>query len=311
MSSMITSPVGQQMADTSQQGVGGQSPPGQPTVQQATQQQQDAPADHAQAQDGRPVGTQQDAQNAQLAKNPNARIPATPQEQAQYIQLVTRFILMLHDMRPSGTGNPSPTEAALKQLNNPNLPIPAAVGQTTANLVFILHNMAKAHGVQYDPDVMLHAVDECVIATYLLGQAAHIFKGTPPYQGLQEGQAYPFTDGEQNLIGRAKFVAVQSFGKMMQQHGLISEEDRQQATQFWHTQIQHEVQNDYVDPAVIQRLVHSGALQRGASQDSAAPSAPAGNPADNAAPPPPPTPPAPPPPPPSQGVAPPTQPGAQ
>jgi hypothetical protein len=312
----IPSPMGQQMAQAAgpQQPQQAAPPPPPPTPQQLDQQQQSAPASHDDATNGRPVGTQQDQQDQQLQQDPNAKIPASQTEQAQYMQLVSRFILMTHDMRkPQGGNGMSPVETTLAQLNNPKVPISRAIGMTVANVIFYLERMAKAHGVDYGPDVLFHGADECVVAMYLMGSAAKIFKGTPPFKGLPpDGQPYAFDPGEQNLIARAKMVAVQEFGKLMQHAGLITNQDRSNATDFWKQQITHENATGKVDPSVLQALSKSGALTRAqdpGSDNSASQTSPS-NPADSATPPGPPS--APPPPPPAGGgIAPPTAPGGQ
>lgn len=256
MVNLITQPMGQAMAGQAQ---GGAQPSN--LAQQATQAQQSQPMPQDQAagsdSDPRPVGTQQDAQNAKLAQNgdsPMNRVPATPEEQAQYTQLVTRFVLMISDMRPGPTGK-SPVDLALEQLNNPKLSVAQAVGYTTAQIIFILHNGAKAQKVQYDPDVLFHGADECIVATYLLGLARGIFKGMPPFKGLSDNQdSYPFEQSEVTVIAHAKLYAVQRFGKLMEQNGQISPNEKQQAIDFWHQQVTREIKNHEVDDTVMKQL---------------------------------------------------------
>jgi hypothetical protein len=254
MADLITQPMGQAMAGQAQAGSDN-------LAQQATQAQQSQPVPQDQAAgsdtDPRPVGTQQDAQNAQLAQNgdsPMNRVPATPEEQAQYTQLVTRFVLMISDMRPGPNGK-SPVDLALDQMNNPKLSVAQAVGYTTAQIIFILHNGAKSQKVQYDPDVLFHGADECIVATYLLGLARGIFKGMPPFKGLGDNQeSYPFDPKEITVIAHAKLYAVQKFGKLMQRSGQISETEKQQAIDFWHQQVTREIKNHEVDDTVMEQL---------------------------------------------------------
>jgi hypothetical protein len=257
MANLITDPMGQQMA--------GQAAPPTPApgglAQAATDQQQNAPIPQDQAagsaQDPRAVGSVQNRQQAQSQANdddPTAKVPATPAEQAQYTQLVNRYVLMISDMRPSPSGQ-SPLELALRMMNNPKLPLPAAIGYATAQLIFILHHGAKVQKFSYDPDVMFHAADECVASTYLLGLARGLFKGMPPFKGLGEGDnGYPFETAEINVIGHAKLYAVQRFGAMMQAAGEITVDERQQAVDFWNQQIQREIKSGAVDESVIEQM---------------------------------------------------------
>lgn len=299
MADLITAPMGQMMAGQDQPADPAQAAP-QPNnlAQQATQQQQNAPAspDQSSGSDSnpKPVGTQQDAQNAQNASNGNSpmnRVPATPQEQAEYNQLVSRYVLMISDMRPSPGHGKSPLDSCLQQMNNPKQTVAMAVGYTTAQEMFILHNGAKQQKFQYSPDVMFHAADECIVATYLLGQARGIFKGTPPYQGLKEdATSYPFTKEEINIIGHAKLFATQKFGALMQSHGQISTTERQQAMDFWHQQIVREIKSGEVDPSIIKKMSQIKGIAQAANNPSAPQVVPEPPPA------PPPAPPAPPPP---------------
>lgn len=250
MADLIQSPMGQQMSDAAGNPIG--------QLQTASENQ---PADPSQSsgssQDPRPIGTEDDANQQKLQQDPNAKVPASPRDQAEYTQLVTRFVLMIHDMRRSHPGALSPTESTLKQLNNPNLTVAQAVGNTTAQLIFILHNAAKHMKVQYSPDVLFHGADECAAAVYLLGLAAGIFKGTPPFKGVpKEGQPYPFDQQDIAILGKAKIAAVQHFGKLMESQGMITDQERQQAMGFWQQQITHEVNSGKVDESVVQKMMN-------------------------------------------------------
>ena len=264
MADQIQSPMGQQMADAAQGVAPPQAPtaPPPPSPQQIDQQAQNQPAPQDSAQDGHPVGTVGDQQRQQQQDNPSGGSAVTATEQAQYVQLVTRFIMMTHSMVSQGDGKPSALKATVDVLNNPKVPISKAVGITTANAIFAIHNMAKSHGVSYDPDVLFHGADECVVAIYLMGQAAGVFKGTPPYQGFDGEKTYPFTPGEQNLLARAKMVAVAHFGKALENAKMITDGERQQATDFWQKQISHELKSGFVDPKVIDDLKKSGLASR-------------------------------------------------
>lgn len=255
---------------------------GQDMAQAGTEQQGPSPDDHAaalaQAQhqfdntpagqpsdngDQRPVGTAKDQRDAEISKDPSAKVQASPQEQAQYVQLVTRFILMISDNRQHSADHPSPSDAALKQLNNPKLSVAQAVGQTTAQLIFILHNAAKSQKVQYDPDVLFHAADECIAATYLKGLARGIFHGMPEYKGIPSSGEYPFEPAEMHMLAQAKIYAVQWFGRLMQQTGQITPAEKNEAMNFWQQQIKREVNSGQVSDQTIEKLIRAHMMSQG------------------------------------------------
>lgn len=238
--------------------------PQQGLAQAATDQQQNAPVPQDQAagseQDPRAVGTVQQRQQAQMKANdndPTTPVAATPMEQAQYTQLVNRFVLMISDPRPSPSGH-SPCEQAIQMMNNPSVPLPQAIGFATAQQIFILHHGAKVQGHSYEPDVMFHAADECVASMYLLGLARGLFKGMPPYKPQPAGQPYPFEPAEVNVIGHAKLYTVQKFGAMLQQNGEIQLTERKQAVDFWQQQIQREIKSGEVDQSLIEKMQNDG-----------------------------------------------------
>lgn len=251
MADLITNPIGQDMVQAAQGGVGGMPDPSTQVAANQTSDQQ------------RPKGTVQDQREATLSRDPNARLPATPNMQAQYTQLVTRFLLFVHDLRqkPVAPGQSkqdhhrSPAELFINQMNNPKLPVADAVGRATANALFILHNSAKQQKVSYNPNVMFRAADECVIAMYLLGNARGIFNGVPAFKGKQAGVPYKLDPSEKLIILRAKMAAVQWFGSLMQKSGQISPKERQAALQHWQQQIKQEVAQGKVTDSQVQNIL--------------------------------------------------------
>lgn len=223
-------------------------------VQQAQQVQQQIPASHDQAQgsssDPRPVGYK--AQD---------ETEATPQQQAQYAQLVLRFENFISDTKVNNQHTGSTAGSVMKQLNNPKLTVPQAIGAATANVIYILWHAAKAQKVDYDPTVMFHAADECNALMYLKGQAAGIFKGTPPFnvawmkRNMHGHEPYPFTPVEVRIIVSAKLFAVRAFGELEQKMGDISPQVRAQALAFWKEQVQKEISEGKVSDATVQKLM--------------------------------------------------------
>lgn len=259
---MITSPIGQDMAQTAQQGAQAlqQQPPageGQVAPQQDPSTQV---AQNNVSPQQRPKGTVQDQREAILKRDPHAKLPATKNMQDQYVQLVTRFLLYIDDlrMRPSQNGQKgthSPAETFINQMNNPKLSVDVAVGRATANALFILHNSAKQQHVSYNPNVMFRAADECVIAMYLLGSARGIFNGVPAFKGKEPGVPYKFDDSEKMLIMKAKIAAVQWFGNLMEKSGQITPQDRQAALQHFQNQIRQEVAEGKVTDNQVQAIM--------------------------------------------------------
>lgn len=278
---LVTDPVGQQMEQSAAQGeqaVQSQPPAGQ--GQMAPQQdpiaalqakEQDTVSSGDGTNDQKPKGTLEDQRKEILAKNPKAKLPATPSMQAEYIQLVTRFGLMIHDIRQQ-KGMKSPCETFIRQMNNPKLSVAQAIGQATANGIFILHNAAKQQKVKYNPNVMFRAADECVAAMYLLGNARGIFQGVPPFKGKKAGVPYKFDHSEVMLMLKAKMYAVQWFGKLMLQSGQISPQDADAAKKHWDEQIKREIASGQVTDSHVKALMEHPDVK--SQVDSAVPNQP-------------------------------------
>jgi hypothetical protein len=229
-----------------------------------------APAGPAgQAQDGadaggpRAVGTQQDANDAQVNQDPTAPMAVTPQEQAEFDQFISRFTLVLSDQgknRPAHVppGTPSPHDAILQSLNNPKVPLSVAIGTTTAQIAMMIVTQAKVNKVEYSPEVLFHACFECCGLVYLTGLASHIFKGCPPMQPMGQNGEYPFTADEVKLLCAAQMQAVRVFGTMELKAGMISPDIRQQNMDFWTQQVHREMSSGMVNEDVLSKLASSG-----------------------------------------------------
>lgn len=222
-------------------------------VQQAQTVNSQIPASQDNAQDMHPVGwkSQNDPQ-------------ASPREQAEYAQLVLRFENYISDTKVTNPHVGSTAAAVMKQLNDPTKNIPQAVGDATAQAVYVLWRMAKAQKVDYSPDVMFHAADECNALMYLNGLSAGIFKGVPPLdeewlkRNLHGGhEPYPFKPLEVHIIASAKIFAVRHFGQLEQKMGDISMQTRQQAMAFWKEQVQKEISEGKVSDAEVAQLMQS------------------------------------------------------
>jgi hypothetical protein len=273
MADLVTDPVGQSMETAGNAGGSGDVAPQQNPLQSSQDSDtQSPPAGSNTEGPPRVKGTLNDRRKEILAKNPKARLKATPDMQAEYYQVVTRFLLMLHDPRQSkgdpktGKKLPSPMDAAIMQMNNRKLSVPQAVGRTTAQLLFILHNSVKVQKAKVNPNVWFRAADECVIATYLLGHARGIWEGVPKYKPFrphtQPGKKYPFDDVEKKLILQAKIEAVRWFGNLMQKSGQISPAMQQKAQQYWDSQIKQEIASGKVTDDHVAQMMKDPKVQQ-------------------------------------------------
>lgn len=214
----------------------------------------------------RAVGSVEDANQAAQDDNPANPQEVSPAEQAEYEQFVSRFIMFISDdgsnRHPAnGPMKMSPSDAVLKMLNNPRIPLAQAIGVTTAHVAFIIVTSAKAQKITYQPDVLFHANFECCVMMYLLGLSAGIFNGVPPFKGVDDDGSYDFNEQEVRIIADAQMQAVRAFGTLEVQHGMISPDMQKDNLNFWHQQVQREVQKGVVSDDVIQKLVKSGKLR--------------------------------------------------
>lgn len=215
----------------------------------------------------RAIGTVQDARDAQQVQDPTAPMSVDPKEQAEYEQFISRFTLILSDTgknRPSHVHHDTPSvhDAILRSLNNPKVPLPVAIGTTTAQIAMMIVQQAQVSKIQYDPNVLFHACIECVALVYITGLASNIFKGCPPFKGLDKDGQYDFNDFELHLLTAAQMQAVRVFGSMELKAGMISPEVRQQNMQFWTDQVHREMASGMVNQDVLEKLGQSGVLNK-------------------------------------------------
>lgn len=210
-------------------------------------------------------GTVKDAQDAAVDDDPNAEVEATPEEQAQYDQLVSRFVTFISDSSVHTPGQKSTSDTVLEQLNNPKLPLAVNLGQAVAHIIFMIVQSAKTHKVDYSPEVLFHAADECTSSIYLLANAAGIVKGMPPFKGIdaidEEGD-YDFEPIEIKVIGEAKMQACRIFGNLLVRAGYIGKDVSAENQDFWKKQITREVQQGNVSDEVLAKLNKSGTFDK-------------------------------------------------
>lgn len=232
------------------------------------------------------VGNPQDDLRRAEAVDPTEVEQPTDEEQQQYDDFVTRAIALISDNRKPEGGGKSPSEATIDMMNNSSFTVPEALAEGAANTVMLLHNVAKRANKSYTPDVIFHGADEVIAGLYLLGSAAGIFKDAPahdwaskqdeeqtPEAVLDPGQAMAeapggqeveheegnpseadFTDEEYMLLGEAKILATENFGRKLQESGQLTEKEMGEAQDFWKSQIEKEVQSGQVDDSVMNRV---------------------------------------------------------
>lgn len=210
----------------------------------------------------RAKGSQQDAYDAAVDDDPNAPVPATPEEQRQYESLVTRFILYVSDPRQSNPKHASPNQAFMATLNTPKVPAAIAIAGATAKAVMTLLHTAKIQGKPYDAEPVFYAGDEIIPAAYLLGAARGIWKDMPPYHGVQPDGSYDFADDEIKVIGEAKMQTIRLLGNMMVKAGMITADVAQANAEQWKQQIEREISSGSVSDEVMQQLAQKGVFDK-------------------------------------------------
>lgn len=123
---------------------------------------------------------------------------ATPQEEAQLEQAVTKMRRMVHGR--------SSRNQVVDQLNDKDVPVQTAVGRTAAGIVGTIEKQAKASGVKLSPELVvqlgMHTVDE-LLEVGIAGRFFPLKAGTPEFQkvadlSMLEGAKF---HGEQLLRG--------------------------------------------------------------------------------------------------------------
>lgn len=198
-------------------------------------------------------GTADDAARESADRDPLNNELVTEDEQAQYEDFVSRAILMISDTRKPDEETPSPADATLKIMNNRKFTVPQALGLGAARTTMLIHNNAMRQDVKYDADVLFHGADELIAALYIIGNVAGIFEGVEPVKVPEDGNFddYEFSEAEIKLLQEAKMNAVHEFGLMLEQSGQITEEQMQEAQDFWKSQIEREVESGEVGDDIL------------------------------------------------------------
>lgn len=227
-------------------------------------------ADGADDGGARPVGTVQQANDATLEDDPYAQINASPEEEAQYTQFMSRFLLAIsiNPRQEADPKGPNLHKEVMKMLNNSDKPAAVTIGQTTATVAFMIVQQAQHAGIKYDPDVLFHANFEACASVYLLGVHAGIIKGVEVKDFDQDG-GYPFDQKDLRIVAESQVQASRFFGNLALRAGMISDQDSKDYENFWQKQVQREIKTGQVPEHVIQMMHQSGIGQhvQAAAQD--------------------------------------------
>lgn len=211
-----------------------------------------------------------------VAPDPFEEAEPTPEEQAQYDDLVTRALMFISDTRHPADKKSVPEEkkkeakkslkaprdAVIDAMNVKNLPVEEAIGYTASNVLWNITNNAKRQGTNYEGPVVMAAGEEVIGALYELGKAAKIWDGLPKSDSQEE----------QQLLGKAYMEGARYFGMRMKDTGQL-EEHQGEALQEMKQQIDREAQEgglDNIDPAQEMGPELVDLVQRAASGDQQA-----------------------------------------
>lgn len=216
------------------------------------------------ADDGGPraKGTQADVDSAAVDDDPTAPVNATAEEQKQYENLVSRFVLFISDPRKATPAHASPTESVIAMMNKPNVPAAVALGRAAANIMFTMMHTAKMQKKPYDAEVGFYAADEAVPALYLLGAAHGIWKGLPAFKGLEPDGTYGFEDDEIKILGEAKMQGTRFIGNLMVHAGWITPDVARSNAALWKQRIEQEIAHGNVSDEVMNDLAKKGTFDK-------------------------------------------------
>lgn len=178
--------------------------------------------------------------------------PASEEEQAQYLDLLSRVTAFVHDTKENEDGE-APADKVMDMLANPDLAQEVAIGHTTALILQMFHNNAKRQGVEYSGDVLREVGMDLVGELYETAMAVGI------YEDMSEAEAY--TPEQEEMLEMAVLEATKKFGEYLQSTGQIDAEKQQGAQGEFMEQVEREAQagelDDYEGPAATPEMVNS------------------------------------------------------
>ncbi len=138
--------------------------------------------------EGTTVGSLDSAVNTALGEDPEAQVLASPDEQNQYRDLVRRAKMMMSDERKTG-GQQSPAESIVNMMNRGSMPLEQSQGMTVGAIIRQIYTMARKQGYEYEPDVLLEALDDVSMMAWAIAKKEDIIKDGPP--SLEDGGSAP------------------------------------------------------------------------------------------------------------------------
>jgi len=211
------------------------------------------------------IGTVDDANEAIQQQDPTADQQVTPVEQKEYDDFLTRFMQILADRGQNSKhlppGQLPPHDAIVSMLNNPKTPLAISIGNVTAKVAWMIVKNARMQKVVYSPDVLFHAGLRCVSMVFALGSNRGLFKGVPPFKGMEKDGQFDFDPQEQKIITDAYMQAVRIFGDMEMKAGQLSPQIQAANMSFWKNQIQREIKGGRVNDRLIGSLAQKGVFK--------------------------------------------------
>lgn len=170
-------------------------------------------------------------------------IPASPQEQADLQQVMTKAGTMIHSR--------ASRDQVLNSLHDPSGTIAQAVGRTAAHILMTVDQQKQASGAgALDHDVLLEAARHVIPELMDVGIAAGIFPIKPPPNQAQLPGPGAGSDPYNMQIKMAMLEATKVYGEQQLRrpdaHVLT-----QQAQDTWADKVRQEVSNGTADPKYL------------------------------------------------------------
>lgn len=189
-------------------------------------------------------------------------VPASPQEQRDLQQCLTKAGMMIH-------GRSSRNET-LNSLHAPNMEVSQAVGKTAAQILMTINQQkAATTGAPLSDEIMREAARYVIPELMDVGIAAGIFPIKPPPGGADAPGSG--SDQYNKQVRMAMLEATKIYGEdklRSPQHAQLTE----QAQNDWAQNVQHEVASGTADPKFMAR-VRAGQQPNGAPTPQLVPGA--------------------------------------
>lgn len=181
----------------------------------------------------------------------DAELDASPQEQADLEQFVSKAMMMIHGQKSR--------DQTVQALHNPRDPMPQTIGRITANIIeTIAKQKAAADQQPVDKDLMREAAGYVVPELVEVASAAGLIDMEVPQEGEVGGGDTPFDE----LVRLSMLEAVKAYGeRKLREPG--AEAEVEAAGDEWAQQVAAEVQSGQADPEYMamarpQQLIPTG-----------------------------------------------------